>query len=354
MNQAAPIAQEVPYIVVCDSKNEAIWKAARNSHVGASESAIVLGAAPESWKSLIELWGVKTGAVTEDRDAFDNEAMFWGHELEESIVHGYAKRTGRTVVPFGLMLASTRYPWMSATPDALTTDNPEAARRALVVTRTIGHLKTALKKKADASNLVLSLMAATQGWWPLQIKNLGLHSASHWENGIPLYYTIQCTHEAIVFGSDRTTGAALVAGQRLAWDDVPVALDGLLPRQVVNLTRGFWERNVRGGVRPPPDGSDSARRTLEQLYPREKPETVLRLDADMLAMAEERDALKARVSTAEKRLKEIDNAVREAMGDAESGMLPDGSGFTLKTVVMPEFVTAAKSYRKLHRKKANG
>jgi putative phage-type endonuclease len=348
MTSAALETGDLPYHVICDSKDEARWKAARKLYIGASESPTVLGA--NKYGSALELWAVKTGQIPEP-DLSGKEPVFWGHRLEEPIIEGFSERTGRFVVPFGLMLASTRYPWLAATPDALTTNDPDAAKHTLVIARTVGHLKTALKKGVSTANLVQSLRAATVGWWPLQIKNVGARMADDWVEGVPASYRIQCMHEAIVFGASQCTGAALITGSQLAWEDISVDESAAQVQQLVNLTRGFLHRNIRGKVKPPIDGSESAGRALSLLYPQEKPETVLRLDVDYLELAQERDELVHKRGDAEKRIKEIDHLLLDAMGTNERAMFPDGSGFTFKTTRVKEFVMPARENRIPHRVK---
>ena len=339
-----PIAEPVPFDVVCDSRDREPWLRARRRTIGASEAAIVLGCSP--WSSQLELWAEKT-ARSEGKPELDSaEYVFWGRELEDAIVAGYGKRAGRTTVPFGLLLSSTRWPWMSATPDALVTDDPAAAARAKTITATLGQIRTALKKKASTKHLLTVLFAATRGWWPLQTKNIGFGSAEHWAEGVPLYYRVQCLQEALVFGTDKVTGAALIAGQRLAWDDIAVERDGLLERQVVNLTRLFMRQYVELDVEPPVDGSDSARQSITALYPRERPEKTLALGGHFLDAADRYDAQKAECKGLEKALKLFENQIRQEMQDAERCVLPDGSGFTFKAT--------ATGSRTLLRKKAKG
>lgn len=320
--------QALPYQVVCDSRDRASWLKARRETVGASESAIVLGCSP--WGSLIELWADKTGRKAPDPALEEAEWLFWGLQLEEAIIEGYGKRAKRTAVPFGILLRSTRWPWLSATPDALVTDDAEAAARAAQITRTLGHIRAALTKGASTEALVVRLTELTAGWWPLQTKNIGYGSAEHWAEGVPLYYRVQCAHEALVFGASRTTGAALIAGQRLAWDDVDVDVEGLLERQVVNLTRLFVRQHVELDVEPAVDGSDSARKTLAQLYPVEKPEKVVSLGADFMHQAERTDDLKAQKKGIDAELKLVENQLRQELQDAERCVFPDGSGYTFK------------------------
>lgn len=337
------MSAELPFEVVCDSANREAWLAARQQTIGASESAVVLGHHP--WVSQLELWAIKTGKA-EAQSLDDNEAVFWGNALEGAIVDGYAKRTGRVSVPFGLMLRSTRYPWLSATPDALTTDDPEAAERARALHGAIQGMRSYLRKDMRT---MFDYERLAAGWWPLQIKNIGFGSAEHWADGVPIYYRIQCTQEALVWGATRCTGAALIAGQRLAWDDVE--LDDALPDQLVNLTLRFWRDNIVSGAEPPPDASESAKRALAALYPVERPELVLQLGLDHLEMAREHDELKAQRARLKERQSQIENEMRAAIGEASTAVFADGTGYTLKTISKKPYAVEATSYRDLRRKK---
>lgn len=338
-----PVAP-LPFDVVCDSRDRPKWLQARRRTIGASESAVVLGCSP--WSSQLALWMEKTGRTEGNPELDSAEYVFWGNQLEDAIIGGYAKRAARTAIPFGLLLASTRWPWLSATPDALCTDDPEASKRAAHIVRTLGQIRTAMKKRASTKNLLAVLVEQTSGWWPLQTKNIGFGSAEHWAEGVPLYYRVQCLQEALVFGADKVTGAALIAGQRLAWDDIDVQRDGLLERQIVNLTRLFMRQFVELNVEPPVDGSDSARQSITALYPREKPETTIALGGALLDAADQYDQQKAECKRLEKTLKLFENQVRQEMQDAERCILPDGSGFTCKAT--------ATGSRMLLRKKAKG
>lgn len=339
-----PLAPALPYGVVCDSRDRETWLRARRRTIGASESAVVLGCSP--WSSQLELWAEKTGRTDGKPELDGAEWAFWGNQLEDAIIGGYGKRAARTAVPFGLLLVSTRWPWLSATPDALVTDDPVAATRATAITRTLGQIRTALKKTASTKNLLQVLYSLTRGWWPLQTKNIGFGSAEHWAEGVPLYYRVQCLHEALVFAAEKVTGAALIAGQRLAWDDIEVEPDGLLERQIVNLTRLFVRQHVELEVEPPVDGSESARKTLATLYPVDKPDKTIALGGAFQDAADAYDRHKAELKRLEAALKLFENQVRQEMQDAERCVLPDGSGFTSKA--------NKNGSRALLRKKAKG
>lgn len=341
-----------PFEIVCDSGNREEWLKARMSGVGASEAACILGQSP--WGSAIELWSVKTGQMpAPNLDSV--EAVFWGAALENAIVAGYGQRTGRKVVPFGIMLRSIRFPWLTATPDAFTSETADAASiedltDAVVDLRVQMRGRWTGNQDGPAHRLMLCLEHG--GWFPLQIKNIGFGSAEHWGDGVPVYYRIQCTQEAIVCGASRTSAAALIAGQRLAWDDVEVSMEGVLERQIVNLTRRFMEDNVAANVRPAPDASDSARRALTSLFPSETPGKRVILGASSMERAYELEAAKSRLNSAKEECDRLDNLIRAELGDAESAVYPDGSGHTFKSQIRKATQIGESTFRVLRRQKA--
>jgi putative phage-type endonuclease len=336
-----------PFTVVCCSQDREHWLTQRAHTLGASESASVLGLNP--WGSQLQVWASKMRIAVPQQDS---EPLFWGLQLEDAIIKGYEKRTGRASIPFGLMLQSVRWPWLSATPDALTTSDETAARRALPILHAISAIRRALRDGNPTAALVAELVDLCAGWWPLQTKNIGFGSAEHWVEGVPLYYRVQCAQEALVFGAQRCTGAALIAGQRLAWDDVDVDLDGVLERQIVNLTHTFWHAYVLPKKEPRADGSASARAALAAIYPVEQPETVAALGHDMMELAYERQALKREMATLAARVLAVENELKQAIGDRAKVVFPDGSALTHRTVCKKEYVVPAQQYRELRHQKA--
>lgn len=347
------LSERPPYVITSDGRDRATWLAARRATIGASESAIVLGVSP--WGSLIELWGEKTGRAPRIEPETESEWTFWGHVLEDAICHGYGLRTGRAAIPFQLGLRSTKWDWLSATPDALATDDPEARAREPLLRASLDSIRLSLKLAAEGKvppdvaageldALTLEMAAHARGWWPLQLKNIGYKAAEHWVEGVPTHYTVQCVHEAMVWGATRTTGAALVAGQRLVWDDVELASEELVQRQIVNLTRRFIDAHITPQVEPLADGSDSARGTLSQLYPMHEPEKTVNLGGELFDFAQRADRLKAEVKKHAAEIALCENRIRQAMGDAERCLLSDNTGYTLKA--------DSKGTRRLLRKKA--
>lgn len=330
-----------PFTAVCDSSDRTNWLKARQQTIGASESAIVLGVSP--WGSQLSLWAEKIGRMERVEPEVEPEWTFWGSMLEDAIIRGYSKRTGRAAVPFGILLRSTKWPWMSATPDALVTDDPVAMKRASTLASGIQMLREALAMGRSKPNGVTPTMTVAEltatlwklsvGWWPLQIKNVGSFAAEHWADGVPQHYQVQCMHEALVWGADKTTAAGLIAGQKLAWDDIAADPDDIATRRIVNLTRDFMDQHILAGVEPKADETDHSKRALGAIYPREEEGMLVNLGFELMGDAHRVDELKAQQKATAKDIALIENQIRQAMGAAERCVFPDGSGFTNKANV---------------------
>lgn len=328
-----------PFSVIADSHDRERWiNVRKDAGIGASEVAAVLGISP--FASAYHLACVKMGKIQPD-DLLENERVFWGMELEDSIISGYAKRTGRRTVQFGLTLQSTQYPWLIATPDALVADDvtDDAAQD-------LAGLIAGVRDGCEPDSLLD--FTREGGWRPLQVKNIGLESAKHWEYGVPDYYMAQCRAEAIVFGSESCTGCALIAGQRLVWDDVERTATS--DRQIINLTRSFWA-DVREGRLPVIDGSDSTKHAIASQWPHENDDEVVQLGIYFLDMADDLAQLKDKKKEAESRIAEIENRIKAEIKDAQRAVLPDGSGFSYKTQTRAATTTPASTFRVLRRQK---
>lgn len=352
MTAALKASALLPFDVIADSEDREDWLQKRRvaDTVGASEVASVLGLSP--FLSAYHLACVKTGKM-QPENLDDNERVFWGNALESAIVFGYGQRTGRRVVMFGLTLRSRLHPWLTATPDALTTDDEQAAHRSYEIEQCLANIRYA--RHADSGSLLLDLTEQLHtlmaGWWPLQIKNIGFGSAEHWSDGVPDYYEAQCRTEAILCQTPQCTAAALVAGQQLVWDDV--ARNDISDRQIVNLTRAFAQECAAGRL-PPVDGSESTRRAIQARWPMNDPEQAVQLGASWLDLVDDLEKHKGVVKLAKTRIDEIENQLKAEIADADRAVLPDGSGFSYRSQKRKETVVAASEFRVLRRMKAKG
>jgi putative phage-type endonuclease len=285
------------------------WKQLRRSGLGASEIAAVLGESP--WLSATELYAIKTGASEGDPSLDEAEHVYWGNQLEASIIEGYQHRTGRPVRRHAVLLRSVEHPWALCTLDGETGN--EGGEPA----------------------------------WPLEIKNIGMHKAAEWEEGPPRHYLLQLQQQMLVTGAEKATAAALIGGQRLVWCDVE--RDEVEIRRIKRAGAIFWEQCVEAGVCPKPDGSDSASRALAALYRSPNPEAFVQMGGDMLELDDELVGLKNARRAIEKRAAEIENLIKAAIGKAERGVLPNGATYSWKEQTRAAYAVDESTYRVLRR-----
>ena len=278
------------------------WLAARTSTLGASESAAILGLAPDGRESEFSLWTKKTGLV--ESEVLDGEWLELGQILEAPIADLYAKRTKS-------VLFNPPTPWCVAI-------HPRFSFLTATVDRWIieaaGH-----EDRGD-----------------LEIKNVGAFN-SDWRDGkditLPLYVQAQVQHQLAVTGFSWAVVAALVGGNSLKTIEVErnqEFIDELEAKAVE-----FWGRVERKEA-PAIDGSVASNRAVKALHPDDSGETV-ELTEDARSLADGLEEAKEEEKIAKAHALEAENKLRAMVGKATFGALPDGRIISLKT-------TARKGY----------
>lgn len=151
--------------IKCKTREE--WLSNRQSGIGASESAAIIGQSP--WMTAQDLWKLKTG-ITKPQDLSDNESVQTGVRLEPALrelfkaIHPDYKVTHE---PYDMWYQKER-PWMYATLD--------------------GRLKT-----EDGTMGILEIKTGTpsgkMGW-------------DKWNGQIPSNYFVQCCHQVACLDYD--------------------------------------------------------------------------------------------------------------------------------------------------------
>ena len=151
-------------------KTETEWLAARQSFIGGSDAACIVGLNP--WKTNVELWREKTGRKKPD-DLADNEAVKFGKGAEEHLRElfrlDYAARGVRVDYAAFNMWTNTKYPFAHASLDGW----------------------------------LLEIDTGRVG--VLEIKTATINSAAQaekWKNKIPLNYFCQLLHYLAVTEAD--------------------------------------------------------------------------------------------------------------------------------------------------------
>lgn len=281
---------------VVHCKNEVEWKAERAKSIGASEVPTILGLNP--FDTPLGLYFRKLGLAPE---IVQSEAMEWGHRSEPMVIDRWMEAHDEYCEDHKFRpLAIHRQPGaplMHATPDFL-------------YAWTVG----------DRDHRGV-----------LQIKTAGAHMASHWRDDdgcqlLPDYVYAQVQAEIYNTGADCGAVACLIGGQRYLEFDVP--RDGEKITEIVEACREF-DRRLREEDPPPVTERDLD--TVKARFPESVDEKVVALDWDCGITAGLLDTAKSEIADRKRTEATAEALIKLAMGDADKGVLPDGSGFTWRT-----------------------
>ena len=268
---------DAPYEVICEDTvalGREGWLELRRTGLGGSDVAAAMGLSP--FTSRYALWLDKVGEPT---GVVESEPMKWGHRLEEPIARAFAEETGHETVFLPVMMRSRTHVFALANPDRFTVDD-------------------------DGPAIV-------------EIKNVGNHKASEWQDGPPLHYRMQGQWYLFVSGHRRVYYAVLVGGQNLVI--YQVERDDALIAEMLRHAEAFWTLVT---LRRPPDldGEDSTTRALKAQYTEVVRETVDG-GTELAALVTKRESAKALFDTVGAQLHEIDNRIIALLGDAEAGLV---------------------------------
>ena len=196
------------------------WLSYRRNGIGGSDAAVVCGLSP--YRSKIELWADKTGRLP---DVEDNEAMRVGRDLEDYVAKRFCEATGKKVRRHNAMYAHDDHSFIRA-------------------------------------NVDRDIVGENAG---LECKTTSAFAKSDFENGeIPAYYYCQCCHYMNVMDYDRMYLAVLVMGRGFYWFTIERNEDDC--RALLDAEVSFWQEHILPDVRPDPDGSESAAKTIDALH----------------------------------------------------------------------------------------
>jgi predicted phage-related endonuclease len=156
--------------------------------------------------------------------------MYWGTLLEPIVAAHYTRRTGNRVRKINAVLQH---------PD------PDKAWMLANIDREV---------------------VGTDDVQILECKTAGEFGSRLWKDGVPDYVQCQVQHQLAVTGKTAADVAVLICGQELRI--CRIERDEALIRNMVDLEREFWHY-VKTDTPPPADGSESAARALQCLYPQD-------------------------------------------------------------------------------------
>lgn len=294
------------YEVIGDVRNRQAWLRARRDGLGASDAAAILGVSP--WASALEVYSEKVSTEPVQMEPPSDYAK-WGSILEPFVVSEFAAQTGRAVKREGRLLRSRRHPWQIATLDARQRKTPRGAPGLVEVKTT----------KFDWDRVPEDIWAQVQHQFSVTRMRYG---------------------SIVVF--NRTSCETTV---------VDVKPDPDYIGELIEIEADFWS-NLEKGIPPEPDGSVSAAKTLRKLYPQHVPGKEIMLDTDLIDVGSALEQAKQSKKGIEGEIREYESKLISAIGEAEIGLLPDGTVYTYRSQKRAEFISKATEYRVLRRKEA--
>ena len=248
----------------------------RQLGLGGSEAAAVAGFTPYS--SAFAVYWDKMG---ERKPIEENETMRQGSDLEDYVAQRFCEATGKKVKRNSFMLQSVEHPFMLA----------------------------------DVDRFIVGENAILECKCTLNRDNYSYEDA----NSIPAYHLVQCLHYMAVVGADMCYLATLVYGKgfynveidRSDYEDDMNAL--------IAMEERFWNDNVKAGIPPMPDGSDSSSEILSEHYPLSNdslpPVDLTSQGAQLHRLSE----LKKQIATLTDEKSAIENNIKQLLGEASVG-----------------------------------
>ena len=185
----------------------------RRATLGSSDVAAAIGLNP--YRTPVDVYAEKVG-LTEPKA--ENEAMHFGHVLEEVIAKEFSRRTGRKVRR-----------------RRRTDHHPEHT-----------FLTCHIDRSVDGEQEIV------------ECKNVGHYASGDWgEDGsdqVPDQYLAQTYHQMNILGWRKATIVALFGGNRLQIH--PIQWDGRLAKLIEMNSVDFWNNHVVANVPPAPMNQD--------------------------------------------------------------------------------------------------
>lgn len=264
-------------------ENRGAWLDARKKGIGGSDAGVIVGL--NKWKSPFTLWLEKTGQA-EEEDLSDNEYVYWGNVLEETVAREFTIRTGKKVRRCGL-LQHEEIPFLLASVDRL------------VVGENAG----------------------------LECKTANGFAAKEWDgDNVPDSYYVQCQHYMAVTGAERWYIAALIGGNRFVTQTIERNEEEI--KALLQAETEFW-RKVTEKEMPDVDGSEDCAKALAEKFHGGAPAITLPSSADKIFS--EIDTLNDTAAGILAQIEEKKNQLRVMLGDAEAGTTPNGRKVSWKT-----------------------
>lgn len=285
------------------------WMEKRKRGLGASDVAAIFRLS--KWTSPYALWAEKTGQIATGEPS---DAMVVGRVVGPAILNLWEGRTGLKAVMRDSMWQHPEIPWALASPDALIAESSNASDG-------IGH----------------------EALGVLEVK----HEFVEWDE-IPAQYRIQVCWQQGVTGL-HSTGQIVNLSARKKLQIFDVEWDPELWLELLAGAEHFWQL-VTSETPPPIDDSDSTSYALSALFPAGDAGGEVELEGDLVKTVDRLRKSKERLAIAKREVKQYENEIKAAMGDADVGLIDGQEVVTWKTQHRGAYAVGETSFRVLRLK----
>lgn len=268
------------------------WHALRESGIGASEIAAVVGLSP--YESAFSLWHRKKGNLPGADPA--NPLFYWGHALEPLVAARFAdQRPDCAVVRCGTYAARSTT-WQIANPDRLIYDTAE-------------WFEMGMELPADHPPLGVLEIKTTRypdGWGP------------HLSTEIPLHVRCQVMQQMDVMGVPFAWVAVLIGGND--YREYRIDYDADDATALREAGAEFWA-SIQANDEPPIDCSFHTYEAVRDIHPDIEPDLDVEIPADLHAAYL---ATKAAADETKSAHQQVKSALLNVMGQARRALV-DGN-----------------------------
>jgi putative phage-type endonuclease len=239
----------------------------RKDYIGGSDISAVMGLS--RWKTPLQLWAEKTGAV-EPEDISNKDAVKWGNRLEEVCASAFEEESGLKVRRAPQLYVSKDYPFMRCQVDRLITGTDDL----------------------------------------LEIKTASAWKEKEWEGEeIPQEYILQVQWQLMITG--RKTGyiAVLIGGQKFLWKKIEA--DYSIFQSMIESAVSFWKMAQE---KTPPMAMPDDNSFIVELYPKGD-DRMVEASQDISDAIKQLQLLKAEEIKIKEEKEKIEVKIKEAIKD---------------------------------------
>lgn len=263
MGTAIKFNQQDQDAIKTTSLSRAEWLALRQSGIGGSDIAAIIGVSP--YATAYDIYQSKTQPLS-DEDM--NEFAYWGTVLEDVVAREFSKRSGLKIQNVNFLMRHPEHRWAIANID-----------RAIINRAMSGNVR--FKDGRLTTDQIVEIKTASE----YVSKNWGNEDSDE----VPDQYQCQAQWYMGVTGVDVCHMAVLIGGNKYRQYRVERHQDFI--DYLFEAAEGFWVNNVLAGIEPDATTLQNAK----DKYPRHNPDTTLdvELDSEAAKAFEHYESLKA-------------------------------------------------------------